>query len=100
MTETRSRCDGGRAGARGQQAIFRYRPHRQRHRDGGQWLHVHDRHSHLRSRRDHENDHDSSKGRQEAGVERDVLPGAVQQQQQLAAHENPRHGHDPERRQL
>ena len=73
--------------------------HRQRHRhDERQRLRRQDRHADLRPRRDDEDDHDRSQGRQQEGGQRDVLPGPVRQQQQFAVHQEPRHRHDPERR--
>jgi hypothetical protein len=72
-------------------------PHRQRHReDKRQRLHRQDRHADLQPRRDDENDHDRSQGRQQAGGQRDVLSRPVRQQQQFAIHQEPRHRHDPE----
>ena len=69
--------------------------HRQ---DQRQRLHRQDRHADLRPRRDDEDDHHRSQGRQQEGGQRDVLPGPVRQQQQFAVHQEPRHRHDPERR--
>ena len=63
-----------------------------------QRLRRQDRHADLRPRRDDEDDHHRSQGRQQEGGQRDVLPGPVRQQQQFAVHQEPRHRHDPERR--
>ena len=56
------------------------------------------RHVDLRPRRDDEDHHDRSQGRQQEGGERDVLPGLVRQQQQLVVHQELRSRHHPERR--
>ena len=73
--------------------------HRERHRDDErQRLRRQDRHADLRPRRDDEDDHHRSQGRQQEGGQRDVLPGPVRQQQQFAVHQEARHRHDPERR--
>ena len=70
-----------------------------RHRqDERQRLRRQDRHADLQPRRDDEDHHDRRQGRQQEGGRRDVLPGPVRQQQQLAVHQEPRHRHDPERR--
>src|SRR5262249_34646496 len=63
-----------------------------------QRLRRQDRHADLRPRRDDEGDHYRGQGRRQEGGRRDVLPGPVRQQQQLAVHQEPRRRHDSERR--
>jgi probable HAF family extracellular repeat protein len=73
-------------------------PHHGRHSDDQrQRLRRQDRHADLRPRRDDEDHHDRSQGRQQEGGRRDLLRGPVRQQQQFAVHQEPRHWYDPER---